>query len=186
MSNEMKAETLVPVEHIEKSILLIRGQKVMLDRDLAELYGVETKNLNLAVRRNLRRFPEDFMFQHTAEEYGALRLQIETLKRGRGRHRKYLPHAFTEQSVAMLSSVLHSERAIQVNLAIMRAFVRLREMLASNRELARRLDELDQKYDARFRAAFEAIRQLMAPSTNPPKRRIGFRQDENAKDRNSS
>lgn len=171
-------ESLIPVERIERSILLLRGQKVMLDGDLAALYGVEIRTLVQAVKRNLNRFPEDFMFQLTADEVAFLRSQIVILDIGRGQHRKYLPYAFTEQGVAMLSSVLHGERAVQVNIAIMRAFVRLREILASNKDLAGRLDELERKYDARFRAVFEAIRQLAAPSSVPSKRRIGFRQED--------
>ena len=146
----------------------------MLDSDLAELYGVETKNLNKAVKRNLDRFPADFMFQLTAEEAEDLRFQIGTSKpAGRG-GRRYLPNAFTEQGVAMLSSVLRSQRAVQVNIAIMRAFVRLREMLSSHKDLARRLDELERNYDEKFRVVFEAIRQLMAPPPAPKRRRIGF------------
>jgi hypothetical protein len=166
--------SLVPVERIEKAILLIRGKKVMLDADLASLYGVETRVLVQAVRRNLGRFPEDFMFQLSKEEVDFLRSQIVTLKRGRGQHSKYLPYVFTEQGVAMLSSVLRSPRAIQVNIEIMRAFVRLRQMLASHAELARKLDALEQKYDAQFRAVFDAIRQLMAPP-EPKRRPLGFR-----------
>jgi len=138
-----------PPERIERRILLIRGQKVMLDGDLAELYEVETKDLNLAVRRNAERFPEDFMFQLSAQEFRALRLQFATSKPGRG-GRRYPPYAFTEQGVAMLSSVLRSQRAVQVNIAIMRAFVKLRGILASNRELARRLDAMEKKYDRQF------------------------------------
>ena len=163
----------VPVERIEQSILLIRGQKVMLDVDLAGLYGVSVKRLNEQVKRNRERFPSDFMFQLTEQEVTDLRSQFATLKRGRGQHRKYLPYAFMEQGVAMLSSVLNSKRAIQVNIAIMRAFIRLRQILASHKELARRLDELEKKYDAQFKSVFEAIRQLMTPP-EPPRRRIGF------------
>jgi hypothetical protein len=171
----MAKSALIPVERIERSILLIRGHKVMLDRDLAALYGVATKRLNEQVRRNLARFPDDFMFQLDAEEAEVLRSQSATLKLGRGQHRKYRPYAFTEQGVAMLSSVLNSDRAIEVNIAIMRAFVRLREMLASNKDLARKLDALEKKYDAQFRVVFDAIRQLMAPPTeDQKKRRIGF------------
>ena len=125
--NKMAQLSLIPAERIEKSILLIRGQKVLLDRDLAELYEVPIKRLNEQVRRNLRRFPDDFMFQPTADEATALRSQFATLKTGRGQHRKFLPYTFTEQGVAMLSSVLNSDRAIEVNIAIMRAFVRLRK-----------------------------------------------------------
>jgi hypothetical protein len=166
--------SLVPVERIERAILLIRNRKVMLDADLASLYGVETRVLVQAVKRNLERFPADFMFQLSKEEVDFLRSQIVTLKRGRGQHSKYLPYAFTEQGVAMLSSVLRSPRAIQVNIEIMRAFVRLRQMLASHAELARKLDALEQKYDAQFKAVFDAIRQLMAPP-EPKRRPIGFR-----------
>ncbi len=167
-------QALVPVERIERAILLIRSQKVMLDADLAGLYGVETRVLVQAVKRNLERFPEDFMFQLTKEEAAFLTSQIVTLKRGRGQHRKYLPYVFTEQGVAMLSSVLRSQRAIQVNIEIMRAFIRLRQMLASNVELARKLDALEKRYDAQFKAVFDAIRQLMAPP-EPKRRPIGFR-----------
>jgi phage regulator Rha-like protein len=130
--------------------------------------------LNQAVRRNASRFPADFMFQLTGEEATALRSQFVTLKTGRGQHRKYRPYAFTEQGVAMLSSVLHSERAIQVNIAIMRAFVQLREMIGSNKGLARRLNELEKKYDSQFRVVFEAIRELMA-EPEPKVKRIGFK-----------
>ncbi len=171
---------LVPVERIEKAILLIRGQKVLLDRDLAELYGVSTKRLNEQVRRNLARFPEDFMFQLTAAETESLRSQIATSKPGRG-GRRYHPYAFTEQGVAMLSSVLNSDRAIEVNIAIMRAFVRLREILATHKDLARKLEEVEKKlgqHDEKFQIVFEAIRQLMAPPPEPDhKRRIGFARD---------
>ena len=146
----------------------------MLDADLARLYGVLTKELNKAVKRNLDRFPEDFVFQLTAEEaQELLRFQIGTSKPRGGR--RYRPYAFTEQGVAMLSSVLRSKRAAQVNVAIMRVFVHLRALVASNRDLARRLDQLERKSDARFREVFDAIRQLMAPDVVPPRRRIGFR-----------
>jgi len=167
-------KSLIPVDRIEKAILLIRGQKVMLDADLAELYGVETRVLVQAVKRNLERFPEDFMLQLSKEEVDFLRSQIVTLKKGRGQHSKYLPYAFTEQGVAMLSSVLRSQRAIQVNIEIMRAFIRLRQMLASHVKLARKLDALEKKYDAQFKQVFEAIRQLMTPP-KPKRRPIGFR-----------
>jgi hypothetical protein len=133
-----KATTSVPVADITRSILVLRGQRVLLDTELAALYGVEIRVLVQAVKRNLARFPEDFMFQLTALEWAALRSQSVTLKSGRGQHRKYLPYVFTEQGVAMLSSVLGSERAIAVNIEIMRAFVRMRELLSSNKELARR------------------------------------------------
>ena len=146
----------------------------MLDADLAELYGVETKALNRAVKRNIGRFPGDFMFQLTTEEAERLRYQIGTLKSGRGRHRKYRPYAFTEQGVAMLSSVLHSERAVRVNIEIMRAFVQLRQMLSSHADLAHKLAALERKYDAQFKVVFDAIRELMAPPEPPRKRSIGF------------
>lgn len=165
--------TDVTVEKIEKAIYLIRGEKVMLDRDLAALYGVETGALNRAVKRNLLRFPSDFMFQLTAEEFDILRCQIGISKKSPG-GRRFLPFVFTEQGVAMLSSVLNSERAVMVNIEIMRAFVRPRQMLSSNVELARRLDELESKYDKQFKIVFDAIRQLMAPPVRDGKE-IGFR-----------
>lgn len=168
---QMTKTSLIPTERIERSILLLRGQKVMLDSDLAELYGVETKALNRAVKRNIARFPEDFMFQLTKEEYDSLRFQFGTLKRGQ--HPKYLPHVFTQEGVAMLSSVLSSEKAIEVNILIMRAFVKLREMIASNKDLSKRLDELEKKYDTQFKIVFDAIRQLMTPP-EPKKKKIGF------------
>jgi len=167
-----EGESLLPAERIERSILLIRGQKVMLDRDLADLYGVETKTLNRAVQRNAERFPSDFMFQLTLKEVTALRYQFGTSK-GRG-GRRYLPRAFTEQGVAMLSSVLKSKRAVRVNIEIMRAFVRLRQLLATHKELARKLEQLERKYDTQFKVVFEAIRQLMEPPPEKPKGRIGF------------
>ena len=164
---------LVPAERIERRILLIRGQKVMLDSDLATLYGVPTKVLLQAVKRNADRFPDDFMFQLDTEEFRNLRSQFVTSS---GRHggRRYAPYAFTEQGVAMLSSVLNSSRAVHVNIEIMRAFVRLRRMLAANKALARRLDELENRYDAQFKIVFDAIRQLMAPP-DPARESIGFR-----------
>ena len=165
-------QSLLTVAGIEKVIRLVRRQKVMLDADLAGLYGVETRVLVQAVKRNLERFPEDFMFQLSREEFRALRSQSVTSSDRGGR--RYPPYAFTEQGVAMLSSVLRSRQAIQVNIEIMRAFIRLRQMLASHAELARKLDALEKKYDARFRDVFEAIRQLMAPP-EPKRRAIGFR-----------
>jgi len=175
-----KEVALVPPERIEQSILLIRGQKVMLDRDLARLYGVSTKVLNQAVKRNRDRFPDDFMFQLTLEEakgwwteLRAIRLRSQNVTLKRGEHVKYRPFAFTEHGILMLSSVLRSERAIKVNIEIMRAFVRLRRILASHADLARKLDALEKKYDAQFQVVFEAIRQLMVPP-EPKKRPIGF------------
>ena len=170
-------QSLISVDRIEKAILLVRRQKVMLDADLAGLYGVETRVLVQAVKRNLERFPEDFMFQLNNDEVLFLRSQIVTLKKGRGQHSKYLPYAFTEQGVAMLSSVLRSHQAIQVNIEIMRAFIRLRQMLASHAELARKLNALEKKYDAQFKDVFEAIRQLMAPPEQK-RRAIGFRKED--------
>ena len=162
----------ISTQQIEGCIFLIRGQKVMLDSDLADLYGVETKALKRAVRRNRARFPEDFMFPLTNQEFIRLRCQNGTSKTGRGGSR-YLPYAFTEQGVAMLSGVLTSPRAIKVNVEIMRAFVRLRKILASHAELARKLEALEKKYDSQFKVVFEAIRQLMAAPERPPKK-IGF------------
>jgi len=166
-------DVTLPVEAVRGKIYLIRGQKVLLDADLAKLYGVETKRLNEQVRRNISRFP-DFLFQFNADEYAALRSQFATLKTGRGGHRKYLPCVFTEQGVAMLSSILNSERAVQVNITIMRAFVQMREFAASNRVMARRLDDLEKKYDSQFKVVFDAIRQLMEPQVKG-KKDIGFR-----------
>jgi hypothetical protein len=150
-----------------------------MDRDLADLYGVETKVLNQAVRRNADRFPADFMFQLTAEEAENLRFQIGTSNSGAAAGpghggRRYLPYAFTEEGVAMLSSVLNSKRAVMVNIEIMRAFVRLRRLLSSNAELAKKLDALERKYDAQFKVVFDAIRELMAPPAKPENRPIGF------------
>jgi hypothetical protein len=161
------------MERITRAILILRGHKIMLDSDLAALYGVQTRELVQAVKRNIERFPADFMFQLTAEEFANLRSQsvISRSRRG-GRHTA--PYAFTEQGVAMLSSVLRSPRAVQVNIAIMRTFVRLRRMLQSNAELAKKLDALETKYDSQFKVVFQAIRELMAPPP-APRKRIGFR-----------
>ncbi|HEY7215757.1 MAG TPA: ORF6N domain-containing protein [Thermoanaerobaculia bacterium] len=159
-------------ERIDRAILLLRDEKVMLDKDIAALYGVPTKVLIQAVKRNLERFPRDFMFQLTPEEVESLRSQFVTSSWG---GRRYPPYAFTEQGVAMLSSVLRSERAVRVNIEIMRAFVRLRQMMNTRADLIRRLDELEQRYDAQFKAVFDALRQLMAPAGAAP-RRIGFKE----------
>jgi hypothetical protein len=164
---------LIPAERIERSILLMRGQKVMLDADIAALYDVETKYLVRAVKRNISRFPSDFMFQLTHEEFEGLRFHFGTSSQWGGR--RYSPYAFTEQGVAMLSSVLGSDRAIRVNIEIMRAFVRLRQMIASHVELAKKLEALEKKYDSQFKVVFEAIRQLMAPPEPKKRRPIGFR-----------
>jgi hypothetical protein len=166
-----RARVSATASHIEESIVSIRGQRVMLDEDLAALYGVSTKRLNEQVKRNRARFPVDFMFQLGAAEVIRLRSQSAT-SNGRG-GRRTAPHVFTEQGVAMLSSVLHSPRAIQVNIEIMRAFVRLRHVLAGHKELAGKLAELEKRYDGHFRIVFEAIEQLMAEEAKP-KRRIGF------------
>ena len=163
---------LVPVERIERAIILVRSEKVMLDSELAEIYGVTTKRLNEQVRRNLKRFPSDFMFQLTAEEAESLRSQIATSKERRG-GRRYLPYAFTEHGALMLANVLNSERAAQTSVMVVRAFVRLRQLVATNAELARKLEALENKYDAQFKVVFDAIRQLMSPPANP-KREIGF------------
>jgi hypothetical protein len=165
------SQPLAPV-HLERQILSLRGERVMLDADLAVLYGVPTKQLVRAVQRNAARFPPDFMFQLTAEEHSALRCQSGTSKPGRG-GRRARPYVFTEQGVAMLSGVLHSPRAVVVNVEIMRAFVRLRTMLVGNADLARKLAALEKKYDAQFRVVFDAIRELMAPPSKPPQP-IGF------------
>jgi hypothetical protein len=171
----MARTDLISPAHVEKAILLIRGQKVILDRDLAELYGVPTRSLNQAVARNPKRFPSDFMFQLTAEELENWRSQIVTSDSGAKMGLRRRPYAFTEQGVAMLSGVLNSERAIEVNIAIMRAFVQLRELLLTHKDLARKLADLERKYDEKFRIVFDAIRQLMTPvTTADKKRKIGF------------
>jgi hypothetical protein len=173
----LKTASLIPVERIEQSILLIRGQKVMLDRDLAQLYGVETRVLNQAVRRNIDRFPEDFMFSLTREEImrisqiviSSVHPGVKTLKFSKN------VMAFTEHGVAMLSSVLNSPRAVQVNIQIMRTFAKLRVIMLQHKDLARKLEALEKRYDAQFKIVFDAIRQLMAPpEPEPPKKRIGF------------
>jgi len=164
---------LLPVKNIERVVVRFRGHNVMLDSDLAALYEVDVKVLNQSVRRNSGRFPADFMFRLTDREAESLRSQIVTSKIGRG-GRRTLPYAFTEQGVAMLTGVLRSARAIRVNIQIMRAFVRLRLMLESNAQLAKKLDELEGRYDSQFRIVFDAIRQLMAPPLSSRKR-IGFR-----------
>lgn len=191
----MSKSNLIPAERIERRILLLRGQKVMLDFQLAELYEVETRALNQAVQRNLDRFPEDFMFQLSPEEADAVsRSQIvilnereskknqqkwqkprsQTVILKRGTNVKYLPYAFTEQGVAMLSSVLRSQRAVQVNIAIMRTFVQLRQMLASNAGLAKKLAALEAKYDEQFKVVFDAIRELMSKPSPLTGGEMGF------------
>jgi hypothetical protein len=174
---DKKKAPLIPIERIERSILLIRGQKVMLDRDLARLYGVETRALNQAVRRNIDRFPTDFMFRLTREEIMRISQFVISSARPEIRTLKFSKNvmAFTEHGVAMLSSVLNSSRAVQVNIQIMRTFARLREIISQHKDLARRLDDLERKYNAQFKVVFDAIRRLMAPPKHePPKKRIGF------------
>jgi len=170
-----ESHSIVPLERIERAILLIRGQKVMLDTDLAVFYGVTVGRLNEAVKRNIDRFPGDFTFQLTRAEFAALKSQI-AISSSRWGGRRHPPYAFTEQGVAMLSSVLKSRRAVRVNIAIMRAFVRLRHILATDAELARRLDELEARvgeHDEQFVAVIDAIRELMEPPARK-KGRIGF------------
>ncbi len=184
-------ESLLPLETITQRIVVFREQKVLLDSDLATLYGVETRRFNEQVRRNTERFPEDFMFQLSQEEWDSLRSQFATLKMGRGQHRKYLPYVFTEHGAIMAATVLNSPSAVEVSIYVVRAFVRLREMISSNKELAKRLDELEQRIElktetlalqhdvfahntrAQLKQVFDAIRVLMTPP-DPPKRSIGF------------
>ena len=168
----MTQQILIPADRIESAIYFIRGEKVMLDRDLATLYGVATKVLKRAVKRNLDRFPDDLMFVLNPTEFEDWRCQFGTSNDRKGL--RYPPMAFTEHGILMLSSVLSSKRAVQVNIEIMRAFVRLRRMLASNVELSRRLDEIENKYDRQFKVVFDAIRRVMAPVPNSRKQ-IGFR-----------
>lgn len=167
-----RAATGIPIERIENAILLIRGEKVIMDTDLAALYGVETRSLVQAVKRNSERFPDDFMFQLTRNEFDALRSQF-VISKGRG-GRRYLPYAFTEHGAIMAANVLNSDRAVQASVQVVRAFVRLRQILASNAELASKLEELEKKYDRQFRVIFDAIRELMTPPASK-KKEIGFR-----------
>jgi len=167
-----KTAVIVPLERVTQSILMIRGQKVMLDADLAELYGVTTKRLNEQVKRNRARFPTDFMFQLTAEEKAEVVANCDHL--ARLKFSPALPAAFTEHGAIMAASVLNSARAVEMSIFVVRAFVRLRQMLASNVELARKLATLERKYDAQFRVVFEAIRELMTPPEPKKKRPIGF------------
>jgi hypothetical protein len=189
----MSSPAILKSENIAQLVFFIRGEKVIVDRDLASLYGVTTKALNQAVKRNAARFPADFMFQLTKSDYEALRSQSVTIRNRsqspaeagagslrsqsvtlkRGQHLKYLPYVFTEQGVAMLSSVLRSPRAIAVNIAIMRTFVQLRRLMESNRDLARKIDSLERKYDEQFAVVFAAIKELITPA-EPPRKQIGF------------
>jgi phage regulator Rha-like protein len=168
----VRSRLAVVPAHVERKILLLRSERVMLDEDLAALYGVETRSLVRAVKRNIARFPEDFMFQLTSEEVANLRSQTGISSSSHG-GRRYAPYAFTEHGVTMLAAVLQSPRAVQVSIEVVRAFVRLRAMLAGNVELARKLATLEKKYDAEFKVVFDAIRELMAPASKS-RRRIGF------------
>ncbi|RLD17769.1 MAG: ORF6N domain-containing protein [Caldiserica bacterium] len=161
---------IVPVEVIESRIFVVRGQKVMFDKDLAMLYGVETRRLIEQVKRNIKRFPSDFMFQLTKEEFYELRSHFATSKRG---GRRYLPYAFTEQGIAMLSSVLNSERAIMVNIQIMRTFVKMRRMMLSYKDLKMKIERLERKYDRKFKIVFDVLKKVLEPEIKE-KRRIGF------------
>ncbi|MDR1323747.1 MAG: ORF6N domain-containing protein [Candidatus Margulisbacteria bacterium] len=180
-----KQMVLVPEKIIENRILLIRGRKVMLDRDLANLYGVLTKNLNKAVKRNLERFPADFMFQLTLKEAELSRFQNGTLKKGKGTNIKYLPYAFTEQGVAMLSSILSSPRAIQVNIQIMRTFTKLRQIMLTHKDLQRKIEEIILRqetkfktYDEQIQYIFKVINEILDPVVpEPPKKKYGFLAD---------
>lgn len=167
-----KTNPVLPEEFIQNKIFIIRSKKVMIDSDLAMLYGVETKNLNKAVKRNIERFPEDFMFQLNKKEANSLRFQFGTSKTGSG-GRRYLPYVFTQEGVAMLSSILNSERAIHVNIQIMRAFVKLRELMASHKDLRNKIEQMEKKYDRQCQIVFNAIKRLLEPPQKP-KRPIGF------------
>jgi hypothetical protein len=179
IQSEIDRKPLVAIEDIEAKILNLRGQKVMLDADLAELYGVETKVLNQAVKRNADRFPEDFMFQLTPAEHGSLRSQIVTLKIGRGQHRKFMPYAFTEHGALMLGNVLKSARAVEASLLVVRVFVRLRELVSTHKDLSAKFDELERKvsgHDQAIAGLIHAIRELMKMPDPKRKRPIGFAQ----------
>jgi hypothetical protein len=185
--SKTKTTSLIPDERIINRIFFIRGKKVMINGDLAKLYGVGTKVLNQAVRRNLKRFPDDFMFELTKQEMeiwksqivisdsDSLRSQIVTLKKGRGQHSKYLPLVFTKQGVAMLSSVLKSERAIQVNIQIMRTFTHLREILSTHKDLREKIEKMERKYDHKFKIVFDAIRRLLEAKRTEKPTILGFR-----------
>ena len=186
MDKTSAKSSLVPVENIAQRIIVMRGHRVMLDADLALLYGVTTKRLNEQVRRNLERFPEDFMFQLTAAEYASLRSQIATLKRGRGQHRKFLPYVFTEHGAVMLANVLKSPTAIRASIQVVRAFVKIREMLATRKELLQKLTELERKigkHDADIAKLFAIIYRLMASTEEEKRKRrpIGFSAEDEEK-----
>jgi len=173
----MGSESALPIERIEGRIVLVRGRKVLLDSDLAHLFGVSTKRFNEQVRRNNARFPDDFMFRLSAAEWASLRSQFATLKSGRGGHRKYLPHAFTEHGAIMAATILNSPRATEVSVYVVRAFVRLREFLASHKDLARRLEAHEKRlasHDQAIAGLVDTIRSLMAPTESRKRRPIGF------------
>jgi hypothetical protein len=175
----MPDQQVITLERVERSILILRGHRVILDSDLADLYGVPVKRLNEQVKRNIERFPDDFAFTLTEEEHEALRSQIATLKAGRGEHRKYLPRAFTEHGALMAASVLSSPKAVEMSILVVRTFVRLRQILASNRQLAAKLDQLERRmaaHDKNIVALFQAVRSLMAVP-DKPRRKIGFSKD---------
>lgn len=171
-------DTEIALTVIQQLIYIIRNERVLLDRDIAELYDVTTFQIKRAVRRNIERFPQDFMFELSKKEYDSLRRQIGVLKKGE--HSKYLPYAFTEQGVAMLSSVLRSKSAVGVNIQIMRAFVKLRKLISSHEELLTKVEAMEKKYDRQFQVVFEAIKQLMKPVVKPI-RKIGFRIEQKGK-----
>lgn len=173
MKQRKKELVAIPSERIISRIFLIRGRKVMMDQDLADLYEVETKVLNQAVKRSAARFPADFMFQLDKQESDILRSQFVTLESGRGQHRKYLPYVFTEQGVAMLSSVLNSDRAVQVNIQIIRTFTKLRELLATNKELREKVESMERKYDKKLKKVFDVLKTLLIQEEKP-KRQMGF------------
>lgn len=170
---EKQLSVLATTDFIATKILFLRGEKVLLDADLALLYGVETKVLKQAVRRNIDRFPEDFLFEVSTEEWNSLRSQIVTLEKGRGKYSKYPPFAFTEQGVAMLSGILNSPRAIETNIAIMRTFVALRKLMETHKDLAAKIRQLEKKYDQRFKLVFDAIQKLIRQEKNAQP--IGFK-----------
>jgi len=174
MTNRSGMGQLIPSEVLEHKIYLLRGHKVMLDKDLSELYGVETKYLKRQIRRNIERFPRDFMFQLSTKEFNNWRSQFVTSNSSDKMGLRYAPYAFTEHGVAMLSSVLNSKRAIQVNIAIMRTFTRLRDMIATHKDLKRKLKEMEKKYDKQFQIVFQALEQLLEEPEQKPKKQIGF------------
>ena len=169
------SKSLIPTERIQNLIIEIRGHRVILDSDLADLYGVTTKRLNEQVTRNQDRFPDDFMLQLTKEEYEILRSHFATLKKGPGQHRKYMPYAFTEHGTIMLANILKSPTAVQASIQVVRAFIQMRQLLASQKGLMRKILDMENKYDDQFKVVFTAIRQLMEPPKAKPKHRIGFK-----------